>query len=103
MTKYLIALVLALLATAAHAQTFTFMCEVGSRTYPVTGNLKKATLTWRGTTFRDLKKAQIPDVCAKYGYVATNKGVTATLCGATQGAGSLEIGKDTFACQIKGK
>ena len=103
MTRYLIALVLALPATAAHAQTLTYMCKVGSRVYPVTANVKKATLTWRGTTFRDLKKAQAPDVCAKYGWTATNNGVTATLCSMTQGVGSLTIGKDDFDCQIKSK
>jgi hypothetical protein len=81
------------------------MCKVGSRVYPVTLNGKKATLTWRGTTFRDLKEAQagIDAVCAKYGWTATNKGVTATLCVATQGVGDLTIGKDGFDCQIKSK
>jgi hypothetical protein len=43
------------------------------------------------------------EVCAKYGWTATNNGVTATLCVATQGVGSLTIGKNDFDCQIKSK
>jgi len=107
MTKYAIALVLALSATAAHAQPLTYMCNVGSRVYPV--YVTKATLTWRGTTFRNLKEAPAglgdsPHVCAKYGWTATNKNrVAATLCVATQGAGGLAVGKDEFECQIKSK
>jgi hypothetical protein len=70
------------------------MCKVGRHVYPVTANEEKKTLTWRGTTFHDLKEAD----CAKGGWTANSGAIT--LCGATQGGGNLTIGKDDFDCQM---
>jgi hypothetical protein len=44
-------------ATPAHAdETYTYLCEVGHKSFPVTVNVDRATLVWRGTTYTDLKE-----------------------------------------------
>lgn len=99
MKQYWITLAIMLSATAARAESYTYMCKVGGRAYPVTANVTKGTLTWRGATFTGLKEYP----CARAGFKATKGGATATLCTATQGYADLSIGKDTFACQQPGR
>jgi len=95
-------------ASAAHARTYTYMCRVGQKTYPVTvttpneassGSLSGGTLTWRGTTFRNVKETGD----CKANFVATRDGVTVELCAATQGVADLTVGKETFECQMPGR
>jgi hypothetical protein len=78
------AALMAAIATSVHAESYTYMCRVPSahKSYPVKVDIDNATLTWRGTTFRNLR--QVEGCRAKY--QATLNGVTAELCTATQGA-----------------
>jgi hypothetical protein len=55
-----------LLNCVAANATDTYLCRVDHKTYPVTIDEGKGTLTWRGTTFQNLKDASIED-CAKFG------------------------------------
>jgi hypothetical protein len=97
----------------ASARTYTYMCQVNDKSYPVTlttpyekdsssvdatrrGSLSGGTITWRGVTFRNVKWED--DCHAKF--TATRDGVTIELCTATQGVADLTVGKDTFECQM---
>jgi hypothetical protein len=96
----------AALISAAQAGTYTYMCRDHHRAYRVTldtgrndecdGANTSCTITWRGTTFRDVK---LGEGC-RYRYLATQNGVTADLCAATQGVATLTIGKSDFDCQM---
>lgn len=95
----------ATLATPAMAGTYTYMCRVNHKSYPVTLRLpleeqddftEKGTITWRGTTFTNVKQGE----GCKAEYTATNNGVTIDLCTATQGVADLKIGHATFDCQM---
>ena len=97
--------VLAAIATAAHANTYTYMCRVGDKSYPVkvttpneaNGSMSGGTITWRGTVFQDVK---LGEGCL-HNFVATSDGVIAELCTATLGGANLKIGKATFECQMR--
>jgi hypothetical protein len=99
------AAVLTVITTAAHAATYTYMCRVGQKSYPVqvttpneaNGSMSGGTITWRGTACQNV---ELGDGC-RYNFVATRDGVTAELCTATKGVASLKIGKDTFDCQMR--
>ena len=80
----------------AAAETYTYTCKANHKTSPVKLDMDYATLTWRGTVYRDLKRV----VCDQAGYQAISEGVTAELCTATQGVADLTIGKATFECQL---
>jgi hypothetical protein len=97
---------LAAIITSAHAYTDTYMCRVtsGYRVYPVTLNSAarfaadgKGTLTWRGTTFRNLRMVE---GCAER-YQATHNGVTADICMSNRGGAALTIGDASFDCKLK--
>jgi hypothetical protein len=88
---------MATIATPAHAESYTYMCRVPNehKSYPLKIDVDKATLTWRGTTFRNLQHV---DGC-KYSWQATTSdGVMAEVCTATQGYADLTIGKASFDC-----
>ena len=98
--------VLAAITTSAHAYTDTYMCRVprDHRAYPVTLNSAakfaadgKGTLTWRGTTFRNLRMVE---GCAER-YQATHNGVTADICMSNRGGATLIIGEASFDCELK--
>ena len=99
------AAVLAAITTAAHANTYTYMCRMGHKSYPVkvttpneaNGSMSGGVITWRGTVFQ---KVKLGEGC-RYNFVATRDGVTAELCTATQGVADLKIGKATFECQMR--
>jgi len=113
MTKLLIALATTVaLVGPAHAKTYTYMCRMGHKLYPVTlttpnegdcsspysvCDLSGGTITWRGVTFRNVSGTQ-EDCKAKF--TATRDGVTIELCTATQGSANLTVGKDTFECEM---
>ena len=117
MTKFLIALATTVaLAGPASAKTYTYMCRVGHKLYPVTvttpnegdsssldekkrGTLDGGTITWRGKTFPNVKETGD----CKANFVATRDGVTIELCTATQGVADLTVGKETFECQMPGR
>lgn len=102
--------VVAALATTAYAEP-DYMCRVGHKSYPVTTqyevddsgdkwprNIKDGgTLTWRGTTFTNLK---FGEQGCKEEILATHDGVIADLCMATKGYASLTVGKTKFDCQM---
>jgi len=84
-----VAALLVAIATAARADdSYTYMCKVGRKIYPVTVDQDKGTLTWRGETYTDLK---IGEGC-RVEFIATRNGVTATLCTSTKGVAGLKIG-----------
>jgi hypothetical protein len=99
------AAVLMIIPTAGHGATYTYVCRVGQKSYPVqvttpneaNGSMSGGTITWRGTAFQ---KVELGDGC-RYNFVAAREGVTAELCTATKGYASLKIGKDTFDCQMR--
>jgi hypothetical protein len=101
----IIAAILAAITTAAHAETYTYMCRVGHKSYPVkvttpneaNGSMSGGTITWRGMVFQNVR---LGEGC-RYNFVATRDGVTAELCTATKGVADLKIGKDAFDCQMK--
>src|SRR6516162_2062268 len=128
MPKLLIALAttVALVGPAA-AETYTYMCRVGDKPYPVTVttpnekdchrpytvcNLSGGTITWRGVTFRNVSGTS--EDC-KARFTATRDSVHVELCTATQGYASLTISgdygeeneygldEDTFDCEMKGR
>jgi hypothetical protein len=98
------AVVLVAIATAGHANTYTYMCRVGHKSYPVqvttsneaNGSMSGGTITWRGTVFQNVK---LGDGC-RYNFVGTCDGVTAELCTATKGVADLRIGEASFECQL---
>jgi hypothetical protein len=92
------AIATALSATSVDAESYTYICRVPSehKSYPVKIDIDNATLTWRGTTFRNLRQG---DGC-RYKYEATAMGVTAELCTATQGIADLKVGKTSFDCKL---
>jgi hypothetical protein len=90
-----VALVAALTnAMSAYADTYTYMCRIAHKTLPVTLDTDKNTITWRGTTFRDVKQVE-GDCKAEY------KASGVDLCTATQGVANLRIGKSDFECQMR--
>jgi hypothetical protein len=57
------AAVLTVITTSAHASSYTYMCRVAHKSYPVqvttpneaSGSMDGGTITWRGTTFQNVK------------------------------------------------
>jgi len=70
-------------------ESYTYICRVPS------DDTDKATLTWRGTTFRNLR---VVEGC-RYAWEATRDGATAELCASTKGVTDLKIGGASFDCQ----
>jgi hypothetical protein len=99
------ALAATVLATSAQAKTYTYMCRVDSKSYPVTvttpneakGSLSGGTITWRNRVFHNVEETG--DCKAKF--VATSNRVTIELCAATQGVADLKVGEDTFECEME--
>jgi hypothetical protein len=93
------------LATPAMAD-YTYLCRVGHKSYPVTLRIphedrdnnptEGGSITWRGVTYSDLKQVE----GCRESYTATNNGVTAELCTATQGYADLTIDRTRFYCQM---
>ena len=82
------AAIVAAIATSAHADTYAYICRGRDyKAYFVKIDTDSSTLTWRGTTFRNLQ--QVEGCKAKY--LATLNGASAELCTATQGAADLTI------------
>jgi hypothetical protein len=79
MRNLLIVAIAIMWSCAAHAADYTYLCRVNHKSYPVMLDEDKGTLTWRGTTFLDLK--QVESDC-KAEFTATANGVTADLCAA---------------------
>lgn len=98
MRKLLLATAIAIAATPAMAAP-DYLCRVGLKSYPLSYDEVKGTMTWRGTTYSDLTPGYTG---CKLEYTATSNGVTADLCMHTQGAADLTIGKDDFECQMPG-
>jgi hypothetical protein len=93
MKKYLLAVLLALVAGTAHARTFNYACTSGEDRYALTVNTDRGIVKLIGhgpprmlTTFRILKLAP-PDVCGKYGWILNGNAMFCTL---TQGVGILD-------------
>jgi hypothetical protein len=102
-TILLTAVTLVSMLVTAQAETYTYMCKVGPKSYPVTvttpndDDMEGGTITWRGTVFQDVK---LGEGC-RYNFVATKDGVIAELCTATKGYADLTIGRARFYCQMK--
>jgi hypothetical protein len=107
MRKLLIAAVaLAALAGSANAETYTYMCRVGSKSYPITvfspkgGALEGSTIMWRGKVFRDV---EVGDGCKAQFFAQSDNGDALELCAATQGYASLTIGVASYDCEMPGR
>lgn len=85
--------------TAARPADYTYLCRVrrDRKSYPVVVNLDEGTMTWRGTTFRNLRNG---DGCRVNFLATSDSGVTAELCTATKGVADLKIGNARFDCQL---
>jgi hypothetical protein len=79
-------------ASAAQAGTYTYKCRGGT----AVANENSHALTWRGTTFKNLK---VVEGDCHVNWEATRDGGTAHFCVATQYAADLTIGKDRFECE----
>jgi hypothetical protein len=82
----------------ANDGTYLYMCKVDHKVYPVTVNLIQDKLIWLGTSYTHVTDS---DDC-KVKYMATRGSATISLCTATQGVATLEIGGDKFDCQMPG-
>jgi hypothetical protein len=97
------AAVLAAIAMPAHATDegahgrYTYKCHGASGYGTIKVDEDKGTLTWRGTTFQNLKQVE----GAKVTWQATNNNVTAELSTATKGVADLTIGEASFDRQMK--
>jgi hypothetical protein len=81
-------LALALLCGAfmpAHANVFTYSCNIVGQKQPLSVNEAKMTLRWLGKTYRLTMQ---PD-CAKYGWHAEGNGTSFDFCTATQGVAGI--------------
>jgi hypothetical protein len=109
MTKtLLIAIALVSMLVTAQAETYTYMCKDGSKTYPVKvttpnerrtadDDMEGGTITWRGTVYQDVK---LGEGC-RYNFVATKDGETIEVCTATKGYADVTLGRARFYCQMK--
>jgi hypothetical protein len=81
-----------------HAESYSYMSRFprDHKTYPVKVDIEKATLTWRGMTFRDLRVVE----GGRYSWQATREGATVELRTATKGVADLKIGQTSFDCQM---
>jgi hypothetical protein len=102
--------------SSANAGAFTYMCQVGKNSYPVTvttpyekqGGLGGGTITWHGTTYPNVSATQ--EEC-KAQFKANRNGVFVELCTATQGYATLTVtrggvgtdGADEYDCQMPGR
>jgi hypothetical protein len=90
----LLATALVVVATGASAESYTYMCKVGSKSYPVTvttpslDQLWGGTLTWRGKTYRNVTATQ--ENC-KVEFQVDNRDATLILCTATRGYADLTV------------
>ena len=106
MRKLLVAAVaLAALAGGANAETYTYMCKVGPKSYPITvftpkGSLEGGTIMWRGKTFWNV---EVGDGCKAQFLAQSDDGDALELCTATQGYASLAIGVASYDCEMPGR
>jgi hypothetical protein len=100
MTMRQLLAIAALLActTAAHARVYNYACNVpdeatgNTRLHPLRIDTAKRTITWRGSTFKNLKEGNVGGDCAKYCFQATrSNGDVAFISTATQGVANLMI------------
>jgi len=86
---------------AAHAgnNTYTYLCRDHQKVHSlkITEAENGGTITWRGKTFHNLKTVESG---CKEEWTASDDGVTANVCAATQGVAGLKIGDETFDCQM---
>jgi hypothetical protein len=78
-------------------KTYTYMCKVDHKLYPVSVNEVQDKLTWRGQTYSHITLGG-----CKREWIATRNGVTVSLCAATKGVATLELGGKEFGCRMPG-
>src|SRR5262245_38967271 len=106
MKKLLLAAVaLAALSGTANAETYTYMCQVGSKSYPITvftpkGALERGTIMWRGKVLRNV---EVGDGCKAQFLAQSDDGDALELCTATQGYANLTIGVASYDCEMPGR
>jgi hypothetical protein len=101
MKKLLAVAALLACTTAADARVYNYACNVpdeatgNTRLHPLKIDTAKHTITWRGSTFKNLKEGNVKkggEDCAKYCFQATrSNGDVAFISTATQGVASLMI------------
>jgi hypothetical protein len=101
-TAYIAAsILLATTPAMAGTATYTYLCQVGHKSYPVTirdSYPAPGTITWHRTTYRNLKAVE--SGCKEEFQATSDNGVTIDLCAATQGIADLRISKSDFLCQM---
>ena len=79
-----------LIATQAHAEPFTYACEIvvdlRFETHLAKIDEQKNTFQWRGKTYRIVHQPE----CAKYGWHVTGNGTSFDFCTATKGVASFD-------------
>jgi hypothetical protein len=107
MKTLLLAVTALVLTTAAHANTYTYMCKVGQKSYPVTvttpyeesggpQGLGGGVLTWRGKTYPNVKEGE----GCKANFTVSRDGTNIELCAATHGYADLTVNGAEYACQM---
>jgi hypothetical protein len=86
--KALTAAALLVVAGAAQADTYMYICMDHGKAYPLKVDDKKNTLIWQGNTY----KLKLQETCAKYGWHAekgTPAGEPFDFCTSTKGGGYI--------------
>ncbi|WP_439401419.1 hypothetical protein ACNJYA_32885 [Bradyrhizobium sp. DASA03068] len=94
--KKLLLITLALGINQAHASTFNYVCKDRGKTYPLTVDDAKNTLTWKGTVY-NIDETD----CGKAGWHAEKDGVGFDFCTATKGVADFELSGQTVMCDMK--
>jgi hypothetical protein len=82
---------------AAKADTYSYLCSVGGKSYSLKVDEAANSLEWRGAKY---KVSQI--ACGRHGWHAEGNGTSFDFCTATNGYADIEKdGKLQFQCNIK--
>jgi|ERR1700678_143886 hypothetical protein len=84
---------------AVQADTYTYLCKVDGKTYPLRVDEDKNVLEWRGKSYSLAVK---PD-CGRYGWRAEGNGTSFDFCTATQGYAAIEDkdGNNQVECNLR--
>jgi hypothetical protein len=94
MTKLLTVAIIVWSTVAAYAETYSYSCKVGGKTYPLKVDDTANSLEWKGAKYK-LSEAQ----CGRYGWHAEGNGTPFDFCTATKGYAAIEKdGKLLGAC-----
>ena len=94
-------IVIALTATQARAETFTYACEIvvdlRFETHLAKIDEQKHTFHWRGKTYQ----ITVNPGCGKYGWHVSGHGTSFDFCAATKGVGSFSVNQKALRTHIQ--